>query len=159
MNAAHWHLLLNHFPITGNYFSTFILIIGILIKNQSVKNTGFSLFILTALIAIPVLFTGDGAKDVLTSIGQKNEFYIHRHEKLAENAFWLSISIGIFSLGALIGRRNKKQTRILTITILIAGLGNSVLMTAAGNAGGQIRHTEIRPVNQLQNENSIGDVK
>ena len=159
MNAANWHLLLNHLPIIGTYFSTILLVIGILIKNQTIKNTGLGFFILTALFAIPALLTGEGAKDVLNSIGQKNEYFINQHEKLAENAFWLSISIAIFSIGALIGWRKKKQTQILTITVLLTGLGNSILMTAAGNTGGQIRHTEIRPINSLQNENSIGDVK
>ena len=152
MNSAHWHLLLNHFPILGTYFSTLLLIVGILLKNQTVKNTALGFFILTALLAIPVLLTGEGAEDILDSIGLKNEYFISQHERLAQIAFWLSVSIGVFSIGALIGQRTINKTRIFTFIILTAGLLNSVLMTAAGIAGGEIRHTEIRTTNSSQTE-------
>ena len=152
MNSAHWHLLLNHFPIIGTYFSTLLLIVGILLKNQTVKNTALGFFILTSLLAIPVLLTGEGAEDILDSIGLKNEYFISQHERLAQIAFWLSVSIGVLSIGALIGRRTINQTKIFTFIILTAGLLNSVLMTAAGIAGGEIRHTEIRTTNSSQTE-------
>ena len=152
MNSAHWHLLLNHFPIIGTYFSTLLLIVGIMLKSQTVKNTALGFFILTALLAIPVLLSGEGAKDILDSIGLKNEYFISQHERLAQIAFWLSVSIGVFSIGALIGQRTINQTRIFTFIILTAGLLNSVLMTAAGIAGGEIRHTEIRTTNSSQTE-------
>ena len=147
MNSAHWHLLLNHFPIIGTYFSTLLLILGIMLKSQPIKNIALGFFILTTLFAIPALLTGEDAEDVLSSIGQKNETFIHSHEKQAQNAFWFSISIAILSLGALLGRLNIKNNRILILIILIAGLVNSVLMTLVGNSGGQIRHTEIRAKN------------
>lgn len=152
MNSAHWHLLLNHFPIIGTYFSTLLLIVGILLKNQTVKNTALGFFILTSLLAIPVLLTGEGAEDILDSIGLKNEYFISQHERLAQIAFWLSVSIGVLSIGALIGQRTINQTKIFTFIILTAGLLNSVLMTAAGIAGGEIRHTEIRTTNSSQTE-------
>ena len=152
MNSAHWHLLLNHFPILGTYFSTLLLIVGILLKNQTVKNTALGFFILTSLLAIPVLLTGEGAEDILDSIGLKNEYFISQHERLAQIAFWLSVSIGVFSIGALIGQRTINKTRIFTFIILTAGLLNSVLMTTAGIAGGEIRHTEIRTTNSSQTE-------
>ena len=152
MNSAHWHLLLNHFPILGTYFSTLLLIVGILLKNQTVKNTALGFFILTSLLAIPVLLTGEGAEDILDSIGLKNEYFISQHERLAQIAFWLSVSIGVLSIGALIGQRTINQTKIFTFIILTAGLLNSVLMTAAGIAGGEIRHTEIRTTNSSQTE-------
>ena len=155
MNSAHWHLILNHLPLTGTIFSTLLLASGMVLKNQVLKNSGLSLFILTAICAIPVLLTGDGAEDVLESIGQKNEHFIHEHEEIAEIAFWISQSIAILSIGALLVLRNKKKLfSILTSLALIAGLGNSILMVQVGNAGGQIRHTEIRPANSAQSDST-----
>lgn len=81
MNSAHWHLLLNHFPIIGTYFSTLLLIVGIMLKSHHVKNIALGFFTLTALFAIPTFLTGEGAEDVLISIGQKNETFIHSHEQ------------------------------------------------------------------------------
>ena len=147
MNSAHWHLLLNHFPIIGTYFSTLLLIVGIMLKSQPVKNIALGFFILTALIAIPTFLTGEGAEDVLSSIGQKNEMFIHSHEQQAQIAFWFSISIAILSFGVLLGRLAIKNNRILIFTILIAGMVNSALIALAGNSVGQIRHTEIRTKN------------
>jgi hypothetical protein len=148
MNSAHWHLLLNHLPLTGTIFSTLLLATGLIFKNQSMKNSGLALFILTALCTIPVFLTGEGAEDVLESIGQKNEHFIHEHEEIASIAFYISQAIAIISIGALLLFKNKKRLSIfLTAIALLAGLGNSILMIQVGNSGGQIRHTEIRNVN------------
>lgn len=148
MNSAHWHLLLNHLPITGAIFGTALLASGFFLKNINLKNTGLVLFIFTALIAIPVLLTGEGAEEILEAIGEDNHDLIHDHEDVSENAFWLSAGIGLISLFAFIASlREKKQARILMIIVLCLGVINSMAMTYAAVTGGQIRHTEIRPVN------------
>jgi len=145
MNEAHWHLLTNHFPIIGTIFSTLFLTYGVLFKNQTIRNAGLVLFILTALLGIPAFLTGEGAEDILESIGQKNEFFIHKHEEQAENAFWFSVSIAILSFGTLLNlNRQKKYIPFLISVILLSGIINSVLMMGVGNSGGEIRHTEIR---------------
>ena len=109
MNSAHWHLLLNHLPLTGTIFSTLLLATGMIFKNQGLKQSGLALFILTALCAIPVFLTGEGAEDILESIGQKNEHFIHEHEEIASITFWISQAIAIFSIVILLFLRNKKN--------------------------------------------------
>ena len=145
MNSAHWHLLLNHLPVVGTFFSTIILACGLIFRNDTLKYTGLFFFIATALFAIPVFLTGEGAEDVLKAIGQANKTIIHRHEDISEIAFQLSISIALLSIGTSFAYyRRKKYAKILLVIVLIAGLGNSVVMVIAGNSGGEIRHTEIR---------------
>ena len=149
MNNAHWHLLLNHLPVVGTYFSVLILAFGLILKNQTIQNTALGLFILTALTAIPAFLTGEGAKDILESIGQKNEYFIHEHMEIAKIAFWVCEIIGALALAALIGiKKQIKITKIIITIVLLAGIGNSILLADAANTGGKIRHTEIRSVNE-----------
>src|SRR5689334_172232 len=125
MNEAHWHLLTNHLPIFGTYFSTIILIGGIIAGNRTIVKTSFLLFGLTALLAIPALITGDGAEDVLDSIGQKNEHFIHRHEELAEKVFWLTEFIGVTCIFlAFFHTDNLKLVKMTTFLVLILTIVN-----------------------------------
>jgi hypothetical protein len=151
MNDAHLHLLTNHFPIIGTIFSTLILAYALIFKNLTLKNTALVGFILTALLSIPAYTSGEGAKEILESIGQDNHHFIHEHEELAGTGMLLCVSLGILSLGILLLRKNpKKYFKILIIVILLGGIIDSTLMLVVGNSGGEIRHTEIRDGN---NEN------
>ena len=51
MNDAHFHMVVNHFPIIGTILAIGILIVGILTKNNGVKNTSYCLFIVAAIFA------------------------------------------------------------------------------------------------------------
>jgi uncharacterized membrane protein len=155
MNQAHWHLMLNHLPVVGTLLSTMVLLAGMIIKNRTVQKTASGLFILTVLFAVPAYLTGEGAEDVLESIGQKNEHFIHEHEEAAGNALWISALTGLLSI-ATVFRMNKqnKPSRLFMIIVLLAGITNTFLMLRVANSGGEIRHTEIREVNKNPAEES-----
>lgn len=148
MNSASWHLAINHFPIVGTIFSTLLLAGGIILKNNHVRNAGLVFYILTALLAIPALLTGEGAEEVLESIGQENEHFIHDHEEHAEQTFWVCQGVAVLSLIVLLGEIIwRKNLRIVVTVVLLSGLLCSYLMYETGNSGGEIRHTEIRKTN------------
>ncbi len=150
MNSAHTHLLFNHFPVIGTIFSSLVLAFGVLRKNEIVIKTGLSLFVLTALLAIPAFLSGEGAEDILESIGQKNESLIEKHEELAEKAFWFCEIAGAISALALFSIwRKKKFAFSLASIALLAGIINVYLLTLTGNTGGEIRHSEVRSINAV----------
>ncbi len=150
MNSAHIHLLFNHFPVIGTIFSSLVLAFGVIRKNEIVIKTGLSLFVLTALLAIPAFLSGEGAEDILESIGQKNESLIEKHEELAEKAFWFCEIAGAISAFALFSIwRKKKFAFSLASIALLAGIINVYLLTLTGNTGGEIRHSEIRSINAV----------
>jgi uncharacterized membrane protein len=139
MNSAHIHLLFNHFPVIGSIFSSLILAFGIFRKNEVIIKTGLSLFVLTALLALPAFLSGEG---------QKNESLIEEHEELAEKAFWFCEIAGAISAFALFSLwRKKKYAFSLASITLLAGVINIYLLTVTGNTGGEIRHSEIRSIN------------
>jgi hypothetical protein len=145
MNEAHLHLLTNHFPIVGTIFSTLLLGYALIFKNITIKNTALTIFVITGLLSIPAYTSGEGAEEILKSIGQDNHHFINEHQELAETGMLLCVSIALLSLGLLLMRKNpKRYFRILTFIVLLGGIINSSLMLVVGNTGGEIRHTEIR---------------
>ena len=65
MNDAHYHLVVNHFPIIGTIFGVGILIAGTLLKSNTVKNVSYVIFIVTAVFAFLSLKTGGMAAGVV----------------------------------------------------------------------------------------------
>jgi hypothetical protein len=57
VSAVHIHLLLNHIPILGSIFGLLLLLYAILRRSDEIKKACFGVFVITALITIPVYLT------------------------------------------------------------------------------------------------------
>lgn len=148
MNDAHLHMVLNHFPIIGVIFGLGILIVGIVLKNNPVKNTAYVLFIITALLAAFSMGTGEGAEEIVEDMPTVGKKIIHIHEEIAEK---LAISLYILGVISIIGfyltiKKHSKAILISFVAIAIAIIG-VFLAQKTGTTGGEIRHTEIREIN------------
>jgi uncharacterized membrane protein len=148
MNDAHLHMVLNHFPIIGVIFGLGILIVGIVLKNNPVKNTAYVLFIITALLAAFSMGTGEGAEEIVEDMPTVGKKIIHIHEEIAEK---LAISLYILGVISIIGfyltiKKHSKANLISFVAIAIAIIG-VFLAQKTGTTGGEIRHTEIREIN------------
>ena len=84
MNDAHLHLLVNHFPIIGTIFGLGILISGLFLKNNSVKNTAYVLFITAAIFGFLAISTGEGAEEIVEDFPNIGKKIILEHEEIAE---------------------------------------------------------------------------
>ena len=145
MDSTHIHLILNHFPIVGILFGIAILSCGLIIKNKVLKNTAFVIFILTALVAIPVFLTGEAAEDRVEDIAGVSESLLEEHEETAEKAIWVMQFLGLFSVISLLASvKNLSFSRVITFLSLVLALLTFGIMAKVGNLGGQIRHSEIR---------------
>ena len=102
MNDAHLHLVVNHFPIIGIIFGIGILIIGLIIKNQSIKNTAFVLFIIAAIFGFASMNTGEGAEEIAEKLPGVTEQLIETHEELAETFSLFLYTTGLLSLVTLV---------------------------------------------------------
>lgn len=145
MNEAHLHLIVNHIPILGMIFSTFILLFGILRNNTHIIRTGLVLAVVAGLAILPSNGSGEGAEEVLEQAGFADETYIHRHEELAETAMVTGLLAAAWAIVTLVselrGLRFTKTFRWIALALL---LGNCVVLQRVGTTGGEIRHTEIR---------------
>ena len=144
MNDAHLHLLVNHFPIIGTLFGLGILITGILLKNNSVKNTAYILFVVAAIFAAFSMGTGEGAEELVEDLPNIGKQIIHEHEEIAEKFAILMYVTGFLSLLSLFTSiKNHKLAKTFSIITLTLALLATVFAKSVGTTGGEIRHTEI----------------
>jgi hypothetical protein len=143
MNPTHIHLLLNHFPIVGTLIGSAVLIYSIINKQDSGKITGAFIIVIMAIIAIPVLLTGEPAEESVEHLSGISKTLIHDHEEASEKAFWLMEITGIFSLLAI--ALYKFKSGFAPKAFLVAFAFSAITFFAmawAGNLGGKIRHPE-----------------
>lgn len=145
MNAAHLHLIVNHFPIIGIILGFGILISGILLKNNTIKNISYCIFIISAIFTAISMATGDEAEEMIENMPTIEKYLIHVHEEMAEK---LAIVLYLLGIGSIIGlyAELKKKTFAKTVSfiVLLISIVGMFLGMQTGTTGGEIRHIEIR---------------
>jgi uncharacterized membrane protein len=145
MNDAHLHLVVNHFPIIGTTLALGILVVGLFLKNNSVKNTAYALFIIAAVFAFISMQTGEGAEEMVEDFPTIGKAIIHEHEELAEKLAIIIYLLGAISiLGLVLNIKNHSKAKFISIVAVIIAIPAVYLATLVGTSGGEIRHTEIR---------------
>ncbi|MHB1179503.1 MAG: DUF2231 domain-containing protein [Daejeonella sp.] len=148
LNPAHWHLIVNHLPITGSLIAVLILLYGILRKNEAVIKAAYWLFALMAVFAVLATQTGEGAEHFILDAKLADEAIIERHVEASDIAQWVMVIVGITALAALFVNR-LKTLRVMPIIVFILALIATGLMAWAGLLGGEIMHKEIRSDNNV----------
>lgn len=147
MNEAHLHLVVNHFPIIGTILGLGILVVGLLLKDNSVKNTAFFLFIVAAIFAAVSMATGEGAEELVEDMPTIGHDIIHEHEEMAEK---LAIALYVLALTSILGLylNYKKSVKSVLVTYVAVAIAIVAVFLGqqTGTTGGEIRHTEIRSV-------------
>jgi formate hydrogenlyase subunit 3/multisubunit Na+/H+ antiporter MnhD subunit len=146
MSAAHVHLLLNHIPILGSIFGLLVLCYGMLRKSDEIKKTSLGVFLITALLTIPVYLTGDGAAEIVGNLPGVSRAIIQQHDKAATItivAIEILGAVSLLSLG-LSWRSRRELKSWMTLGVFVLALISSGLGAWTGSIGGQIRHTEVR---------------
>ena len=145
MNWAHVHIAINHAPVIGIIFGFLLLLYAMMKKNEELKRISLVIFVIIALIAIPVYFTGGGAEEVVEHLPGVAESIIKQHKESAFSTFVMVEVLGLLTLGGLfLYRRPKNFAERFVVLSLILSIIVGGLMARTANLGGQIRHTEIR---------------
>ena len=145
MDAAHLHLILNHFPVIGSAVSLLVFFAGIYFKSAAVKRTGFSLFILTGLLTVPTFLTGEPAEKIVEHLPGISEALIEEHEEFAELAVWSVYAAATVSLlGLYLSWKRAEEPKWLTALVCVLGVCSIGVMAWTGNLGGRIAHPELR---------------
>ena len=158
MNDAHLHMVVNHFPIIGTIFGFGILIVGLFLKNKTLQNTSYALFIVAAIFGAISMGTGEGAEELVEDMPNIGKQIIHEHEELAEKLAVLLYVLGGLSLvGMYLNFKNHSKAKLLSFLILGIATAGLLLVQKVGTSGGEIRHTEIRA--NFLGKNSEGTAK
>jgi uncharacterized membrane protein len=145
MNDAHWHLVVNHFPIIGTIFGFGIVVAGLIFKNNSVKNVAYILFIVAAIFAAFSMGTGEGAEELVEKMPNIGKQIIHEHEELAEKLALVLYVLGVISLlGLYTNFKNHIKSKFISYLVLAIAAVGVFLAQQVGTSGGEVRHTEIR---------------
>lgn len=157
MNDAHLHILVNHFPIIGSILGLGILITGMILKNNTIKNTAYVLFVVGAIFAFFSMATGDGAEKLVEDMPTVGRKIIHDHEEIAEKLAIVLYLLGIVSLtGLYFNYKNNPNAKLISYLAMVVAFVGVFLATETGTSGGEIRHTEIR---KTSNEPTVNPIK
>ncbi|MBO0952204.1 hypothetical protein [Fibrella forsythiae] len=143
MNGAHWHLLVNHFPIIGGLMATIVLGFGLFRRNDAIIKLAFGLFLLMSVFTAITNQTGESAEHYLKSINALDRPRLHEHEEAADMANIGMYLTGLLSLLALVWKK-ANEWRWLPTLIFVVSLVTFGLMANVGRLGGLIMHQELR---------------
>jgi len=146
MNAPHWHLVLNHFPVVGFLLVVLLLAYALLRGRGELYGVALSALVLLALVNVAVFFTGRGADEALMELPDVNDKLIHVHEQAASFALGGTSNVGAVALlGLWLGRKQPHVSRGMATLVFALALFVSTILARTAYLGGQIRHPEIRP--------------
>ncbi len=146
MNAAHWHLVLNHLPVIGTGFVIFLLIAGFVQDSRHVQKLALLTAFLIAMTAVAAYLTGEPAEKVVEHVSGVSESAIHAHEDFAEIAFAITGCLGgLGLLGLVVFRRLEKLPLAFMLIMLALAMASAGTMAYTASLGGDIRHSEIQP--------------
>lgn len=139
------HLLLNHLPIISVIFGSVILFVGMLFHLKQVKIVGLSLFIFSAILFFPTMYTGEKVEHVVGDQPGVARYLIEEHEEIAEKA---ELNVDLLAAMALITllsiATDKKISKWLIRITLIISFISIYFVIQTGHSGGQIRRPELR---------------
>jgi len=155
MNDAHLHMVVNHFPIIGTILGLGILIASIILKNKTVQNVGYCLFIIAAIFGAVSMSTGEGAEEIAENLPEVTHQVIHEHEEMAEKLIIFLYILGVTSIvGLYFNLKKHSKASIFSYLVAIISLATVYLAKETGTTGGEIRHTEIRNDSGIQQATS-----
>lgn len=145
MNEAHYHMLVNHFPIIGLFFGIAILAFGMFKRNALLINTAYIIFIFCMIMGKITMMTGDKAEHFVEDMTGFSHELIEEHEESAEGFMKIMYALGFVSaLGLYVDYKKHKKALLVSFLALIISVLGIILSSSVGTSGGEIRHTEIR---------------
>ncbi|MEA3207815.1 MAG: hypothetical protein QOE70_872 [Chthoniobacter sp.] len=146
MNAAHWHLAMNHIPVVGAFFATGLLALALWRRSDELIRVCFGVVVAVAALTVPVYFTGEPTENVLMDVPDFAEELVKPHQQAAGVAFTAIVLVGLAALGGLIFfRKSAPFPRWFAVSVFGLTLVTSGLVSWTANLGGRIRHPEVRP--------------
>jgi uncharacterized membrane protein len=145
INWAHIHLMINHFPVVGVGGAILLYLYALVRKSEEVKKVSLGLFVLLALITLPVYVSGSFAEDSVKNLPGVTGKFIGQHEEVASYALVCMEALGFVALlGLFFLRRSGNIPQWIVSAVLVLSMITTAVIGFAANLGGQIRHTEIR---------------
>lgn len=145
MNAAHFHLIVNHFPIVGGLIGLLVLVAGYLLKKEQIKLTALGIFVFCGITVVMAHVSGENAEEIVEAMPGIDRALIHEHEEATELFYAITVLLGLTSIiGLYLRYRGSNYLRYAFAVTLLLSIASTFTSIQAGTSGGEIRHAEIR---------------
>lgn len=146
LQAEHLHLLTNHIPIFVTLSGLIVMGLSLFWKDRSTRRAGLVLILLGTTGGIATYWLGEQAyKHVRGLADEIGQDWLDLHLERADNIIWLFWLAAVAAVAALIIEWKMPRWALLS-TLLATALAAATLGASGwiADAGGKIRHTEIR---------------
>jgi phosphotransferase system glucose/maltose/N-acetylglucosamine-specific IIC component len=148
--AEHVHLLVNHIPIIGLAFAILPIAWGLIRRDRRTAVLGAILAVLATLPTPLVVWSGKAAEERLhlTLDPDATITLAPEHEERAETTQWaLYATLALAASSLVVSGGGERRARLATALLgatLAAAIAGLALAAWTAEAGGRIRHTELR---------------
>jgi len=151
MYSAHYHLLLNHWPILGTIIALGLFLVAIFANQESLKQISLVLIVFLALMSIPAYMSGNAAQQALKDAPDLSMTMVENHQGAAFiSLLFMELTGGLALLGlwrySIPRKKGYPGARLsvgVTGIVLLFLVTTVAMMGITGNTGGNIRHPEI----------------
>jgi uncharacterized membrane protein len=150
MDGTHLHLLLNHVPTIGFVIAVGLYLVSLVGGSRDLKLASLAVMVGVALATIPAYVTGNMASAHIQEVPDVEQSMIATHEGaafLAMIVIQFTGAVAWLAIWAL--RRTGRISTLSDVSILMLSVVALALVAGAANLGGNIRHTEIRPEQEV----------
>lgn len=140
------HVLINPLPIYGMLLGAALLLAGLRLQSDGMRESGLALIVLAGVITFPTVQLGQRAYDRLYErIALEGQQWLDVHMSRAENLQWFFYLTAVLAGWALVSSRKKKPSALRQAQISLAAAGFCAALAGwIAHAGGQVRHEEFR---------------
>lgn len=140
------HVILNALPLAGMAFGAALLLAGLRLESEGMKEAGLALVAFAGVITFPAIQSGQRAYDRLYErIPLEAQQWLDVHMSRAENLQWIFYLAAALAAWALFSSRKKRPGALRQAKAALAAAGLCAVLAAwIGHAGGQVRHPEFR---------------
>lgn len=144
MDPVLMHLVINHVPIIGTILAVGIVLVALVLKNDTVKRTGLILFVAAGITVYPANFTGEDAEEIVENQVGVTEQQIHAHEEAAETTMTMMSIALVLALIHLFNRPATPNIQRLAFTaFMITAIIACIYAGIAGHEGGKITRPNL----------------
>lgn len=155
MNGHYLHLLSNHFPIVGFIIGFLVLTVALLLHSRETKLAALAIIVFSTLMSIPAYISGEEAEHAVEHYAGVSESSIEEHEEVAETAFILiEISGALAFISFLLTQSSHKLSVWSNRITWVMAIISIVFLFKVGKTGGEIRRSELRDTNNIQQNSS-----
>jgi uncharacterized membrane protein len=146
MSLSHLHLMLNHVPMLGVIFGILLLLNAHFRKSHDILRVALKMFVLAALMTVPVFFTGDYAASAIRELPTFSKALSDAHENAAVIAYIAVGALGLMGVwGLFLFHKKRDLPKFFTKAIFVLSLVTAASFVYVANTGGVVNHPELRP--------------